>query len=268
MGGRRWTGAAIAFALLVAASGGLVAVWPLPSVQSLPARVRARLAAHGGQYVSLAQVPWALRAGVVAVEDDTFYRNPGVDVASLARAAAADLVAGRIVQGGSTLTEQLADVALVHSDRTPLRRLLTLILALRIAHSYSKARVLELYLNAVYLGEGAYGVARAAEVYFHRPVQRLDLAQCAVLAGLPQAPARYDPLRHPRAAAGRAREVLRAMVRTGVLSWAAAEAAAQELSRLGTPGRLLPRLSRPGAAAFRPPVSLGSLSRPVPAAAG
>jgi membrane peptidoglycan carboxypeptidase len=231
MGGTLRVRVAAGTALAVAAATAAAVAWPLPPVQALPALVRTRLASHGGSYVPLQRVPWALRAGVVAVEDDTFYRNPGVDVASLLRAALADLRAGRIVQGGSTLTEQLADVVIVHGDRTPLRRLATMLLALRIARTYPKATVLELYLNAVYFGEGAYGIGRAAHVYFHRPVEDLDLAQCALLAGLPQAPARYDPAQHPRAALRRAREVLAAMVRSHDIGPRAAEAALAELSR-------------------------------------
>lgn len=231
MGGTLRVRVAAGTALAVAAATAAAVVWPVPPVQALPALVRTRLASRGGSYVPLQRVPWALRAGVVAVEDDTFYRNPGVDVASLLRAALADLRAGRIVQGGSTLTEQLADVVIVHGDRTPLRRLATMLLALRIARTYPKATVLELYLNAVYFGEGAYGVGRAARVYFHRPVEDLDLAQCALLAGLPRAPARYDPARHPRAALRRAREVLAAMVRSHDIGSRAAKAALAELSR-------------------------------------
>lgn len=222
-----------ALGLLLIAVGGTAAVaWPLPIVGTLPARVRAQLAAHGGQYVPLRHIPWTLRAALVAAEDERFYTNPGVDLLALGRAAVADLEAGRIVQGGSTLTEELADVMLVHGDQTPLRRLVTMAFALRIARTFSKAQVLEMYFNAVYFGEGAYGVGQSAHVYFHRPVRALDLAQSALLAGLPRAPSRYDPLRHPRAALRRSREVLAAMVETRAITRPAAVAAERELAEL------------------------------------
>jgi membrane peptidoglycan carboxypeptidase len=197
----------------------------------LPGRVRARLAAHGGRYVPLSRIPRALQEAIVAAEDERFYEHPGIDGLALGRAAIADLRAGRIVEGGSTLTEQLADVMLVRGDRTPARRLATMVLALHIERAFSKARILELYLNAVYFGEGAYGVGRAAQVYFHHPVQALTLAQSALLAGLPRGPSQYDPLRHPRAALRRSDEVLAAMERTGAITHAEAAGAQRELAR-------------------------------------
>jgi membrane peptidoglycan carboxypeptidase len=226
----RWRAALVFGLLLVVGAGVAGAAWPLPVVGTLPARVRARLARHGARYVPLADVPRTLQAAIVAAEDQRFYSDPGVDPLALARAAIADIQAGRIVQGGSTLTEELADVVLVHGDTTPLRRLTTMALALRIARTYSKARVLEMYFNAVYFGEGAYGVGRAAHVYFHRSVRTLDLSQSALLAGLPQAPSLYDPLRHPAAALSRSREVLAAMVETHAITRRAAVTAERRLA--------------------------------------
>jgi hypothetical protein len=161
-----------ALGLAVVAFGGVPpAAWPLPAVATVPARVQARLRAHRGRYAPLKQIPQDLQAAIVATEDERFYVNPGVDIRALGRVAIADLKAGRIVQGGSTLTEELADVMLVRGDRTPLRRRATMVLALRIEREFSKAQILERYLNAVYLGHGAYGVSQAASVYFGRPVQ-------------------------------------------------------------------------------------------------
>jgi membrane peptidoglycan carboxypeptidase len=218
--------------LLIILSAGAAVTWPLPAVRALPVRVRAQLAAHGGRYVPVRHIPLTLRAALVAAEDERFYANSGVDLLALGRAAVADLEAGRIVQGGSTLTEELADVVLVRGDQTLPRRLVTMALALRIARTFSKTQVLEMYFNAVYFGEGAYGVGQAAKVYFHRPVHTLDLAQSALLAGLPQAPSRYDPLRHPRAALQRSQEVLAAMVETRAITRQAAAAAERELAEL------------------------------------
>ena len=199
-------------------------------MRALPARVRAGLAAHGGRYVPLSRIPRVLQEAIVAAEDERFYEHPGIDGLALGRAAIADLRAGRVVEGGSTLTEQLADVVLVGGDRTPVRRLITMVLALHIERWFSKARILELYLNAVYFGEGAYGVGRAAEVYFHRQVWALDLAQSALLAGLPRGPSEDDPLRHPEAALRRSGEVLAAMERTGAITHEEAVDAQRELT--------------------------------------
>jgi membrane peptidoglycan carboxypeptidase len=216
--------------LLIIIGGAAAVAWPLPVVRTLPDRVRAQLAAHGGRYVPLTRVPWTLRAGLVAAEDERFYVNSGVDFLALGRAAVADIEAGRIVQGGSTLTEELAEVMLVHGDETLPRRLITMALALRIARTFPKRQVLEMYLNAVYFGEGAYGVGQAARVDFHRPVRTLDPAQSVLLAGLPRAPSQYDPLRHPGAASRRSREVLAALVETRSITREAAAAAERELT--------------------------------------
>lgn len=127
--------------------------------------------------------------------------------------------------------------------------------ALHIAGRFSKAQILEMYLNAVYFGEGAYGVGQAARAYFHRPVEALDLARSALLAGLPRGPSAYDPLCHPRAARERLREVLAAMVRTRAISRGAAAGAARDLAAwlaARPPGRPLPGAGRPGRSCAMP----------------
>lgn len=225
-------GMALAGLFALASAALLYGFLTLPSVADLPARVQATLARHGDHYTPLRDIPVALQEALIATEDERFYQNQGIDLIGLGRAALDDLRAGRVVEGGSTITEQLAKDVYVGNDDTVLRKLETMGLALKIAHRYSKQQVLELYLNRVYLGHGAYGVAAAAETYFDEPVSRLGLAECALLAGLPRAPLWDDPLVHPRQAEYRQAEVLDRMVEQGMISRAEAQQAKWRLQRL------------------------------------
>ncbi|MDA8065453.1 MAG: PBP1A family penicillin-binding protein [Thermaerobacter sp.] len=177
---------------------------------------------HPNAPVPLREIPRPLQEAVVATEDARFYRNPGFDPRGILRAAAADLAAGRAVQGGSTITEQLAKDLFLSDRKDLVRKIQQFILGIVLARRYSKARILDLYLNDVYLGQGVYGVQAASEIYFHRPVSRLDLAQCALLAGLPAAPSALDPLVNPAGARTRRAQVLERMVRRGYIDAAAA----------------------------------------------
>ena len=203
----------------------------LPSVADLPTRVQSTVARHGGAFTPIGDVPLNLQKALIVTEDERFYQNQGIDLVGLSRAIWDDLRAGRPIEGGSTLTEQLAKMVYVGNDNTIGRKLETMGIALKIAHTYSKNEVLALYLNQVYLGHGAYGVGAAAKVYFHEPVRNLDLAECALLAGLPQAPSGYDPLVHPNLAERRQAEVLQRMVDQSVISRAQAASAQQTLQR-------------------------------------
>ncbi len=166
-------------------------------------------------------IPPCLKQATVAVEDATFYTNPGVDWRGMARALWLNLRAGHIVAGGSTITQQvvrhllLADEA---RERTLRRKLREIALAWRLTHTLSKDDILALYLNTTYYGGLAYGVEAAAQTYFGKPAAQLTLPECALLAGLPQAPARYDPFTHPEAARARRDTVLDLMVRHGFLT--------------------------------------------------
>jgi membrane peptidoglycan carboxypeptidase len=223
-----------AVALLVAVSvlsGGVLLAYAsrLPDPAGLPARVHAQLAAHGGRYVALAGVPLALRQAIVAVEDDSFYHNAGISFEALARAAVDNLRQGRLAEGGSTISQQLAKIVYLDgSDRSAQRKLADMLLAIKMNHRLGKDQILELYLNAIYYGHGAYGLAQAARVYFHAPAGSLDLAQCALLAGLPQAPSLLDPLRYPDAARARRAVVLDQMAAQGMITPAQARDAADE----------------------------------------
>ena len=188
----------------------------------------------------LDQIPLRLRQATIATEDASFYSNPGVDLRGILRALWINLRGGEVVAGGSTITQQLARNLLLspqeRSQRTLLRKLRESILAFRLARSLGKDRILELYLNQTYYGSLAYGVEAAARIYFGRSARDLDLAECALLAGLPQAPGAYNPLANPVDARKRQRVVLGLMSKQGDIPAEDAEAAAaEELAFAATP---------------------------------
>jgi len=182
--------------------------------------------------VPLDELPVHLRQAVIAVEDANFYAHPGVDVRGIARALWQMWVERRIVSGGSTITQQLARDVLLSEDerrqRTLARKLREAILALRIERHFTKDQILEMYLNEVYFGQLAYGIEAAARTYFGKPARDLDLAEAALLAGLIQSPARYNPLVDLDAAKKRQRVVLDLMVKAGFLTAEQAELAKRE----------------------------------------
>ncbi len=178
-----------------------------------------------GDPLRLGDMPRFLPAAVVAVEDRRFYRHPGLDLIGIARAAFVNLRAGRLVQGGSTITQQVAKNLFLTNARTFHRKVQELMLTLWLEHTFSKAEILEIWLNRVYLGSGAWGADAAARMYFGTSARKLSLWQCAVLAGIPRAPSRLNPRNDPAAAAARARDVLAAMADTQVISKADADAA-------------------------------------------
>jgi penicillin-binding protein 1A len=162
--------------------------------------------------VSRAQIsPWVPKA-TVAIEDRRFYQHGGVDPVGIARAVVADVRAGKFVQGGSTITQELVRNLYLSRERTLKRKLIEACLAIKLSHAWSKDRILTAYMNEVFYGNHAYGIEAAAETYFSRPAKTLTLAQAALLAGLPQAPSSYDPFRNPAAALQRRNEVLHAML--------------------------------------------------------
>ncbi|MGC9360661.1 MAG: penicillin-binding protein 1C [Anaerolineae bacterium] len=179
---------------------------------------------NGGVYRPAApeEIPQALRDAVVATEDARFYQHGGVDVWAILRAAHANVVSGHIVSGASTITQQAARNVLLdeeeRQERTLWRKLREAILALRLERTLEKDDILTLYLNTAYYGRLATGVAAAAEAYFAKPLADLSLAECAFLAGLPQAPALYDPATEPQAAQARRHTVLDLMVASGYLT--------------------------------------------------
>jgi penicillin-binding protein 1A len=168
--------------------------------------------------IPLAEVPPLLVKAFIAAEDSRFFQHQGIDPFSILRAALKNLEAGTIKQGGSTITQQVTRSFLLTPERSYLRKLKEVILSYRIEKAFTKEEILFLYLNQIYLGHGAYGVQAAAENYFGKPVKELSLAECAVLAGLPQAPTRYSPFRHPEQARVRQVYVLNRMVDEGFIT--------------------------------------------------
>ncbi len=191
-------------------------------------------------YIRLPEMPERLKQAVIATEDASFYSNPGIDLRAIARAVLTDLRAAEARQGGSTITQQLArnlyfDPA-ERASTSPLRKISETVLALRLDRSMSKDEILERYLNGVYLGNLAYGVEAASRTYFGKSVRDLDLAESALLAGLPQSPAGYDPFTRMEAARARQRTVLDRMVDEGYITEAEADAAwAEPIALNATP---------------------------------
>jgi penicillin-binding protein 1A len=183
-----------------------------------------------GAPLRLKEFPPALPAAVVAVEDRRFWHHPGIDPVGLLRAAWVNLTAGRVVQGGSTLTQQVAKTLFLTNARTTKRKVQELLLTLWLERHFSKQEILEIYLNRVYLGSGAWGMDAAAKMYFGISARRVTLAQAAVLAGLPRAPSRFNPRVNPGAAFARAKEVLGAMAASGVITDAQAQVAAGQIA--------------------------------------
>jgi len=182
------------------------------------------------QPVSIEQVPRALRLGTVAIEDERFYDHGGIDPEGIARAALKNLEAGKTVEGGSTITQQLVrKLCLRNPERDLERKIVEAKLAIEYAKRHSKREILDQYLNTAAYGtvEGAtaIGVGAAARIYFSRPVTKLSLAQSALLAGLPQAPSEYNPILHPAEARQRRDAVLAKMAELGYISPERARAA-------------------------------------------
>ena len=199
--------------LVYGANGSLIGV--LPAVENRTAVSRGEIS------------PWMPKA-TVAIEDRRFYHHGGIDPLGILRALLADVSAGRLVQGGSTITQELVRNLYLSREKTLQRKVVEACLAVKLARVWSKDRILTAYLNDVYYGNHAYGIEAAAETYFSVPASRLSLAQAAVLAGLPQAPSYYDPLHNPAAALGRRDEVLAALRRSGDIGQARYAAAVRD----------------------------------------
>ncbi|MEO5374691.1 MAG: PBP1A family penicillin-binding protein [Alphaproteobacteria bacterium] len=175
-----------------------------------------------GDPVTLSNLPRHVPQALIAIEDRRFYSHFGIDVVGVARAMVANLRARRVVQGGSTLTQQVAKNLFLTPERNFKRKVQELLLALWLERKFTKDQILSLYLNRVYLGSGTYGVEAASRRYFGHPARELTLYQAAMLAGLPKAPSRYNPAIDPQAADRRARQVLDAMVEAGAIDAAKA----------------------------------------------
>jgi penicillin-binding protein 1A len=232
----RWLGRA---AVILGIWGGVALAciigwysYDLPDVHDIEGRTRkpsitvlaadgSRVARFGDYFAAQTNVddmPKDLINAVVAVEDRRFFSHFGIDPWGLLRAVFVNLRAGHLVQGGSTITQQLAKNLFLSPARTLRRKIQEMLLALWLEREYSKDQILTAYLNRVYLGAGAYGVGAAAETYFNKPLERLNLYEAAVLAGLLKAPSRYAPTNDPEAAHDRAAIVLSTMIDAGYIT--------------------------------------------------
>ena len=188
-------------------------------------------------FVPLQQIPPALRNAIIAVEDARFYSHFGVDVRGIVRAAYANFRHGRVVEGGSTITQQLAKVLFLTPDRRFSRKVKEALLAFELEKRYSKDRLLELYLNHVYMGHGAYGVEAAARMYFGKSVGDLTLPEAAMLAALPRSPGNYSPFERPELAQRRRAISIGRLLEQGYISEADAKAANRAALGLVAPER-------------------------------
>lgn len=227
-----------------------------------PTDLNARLAAHerhtGATPIALSDVAPVMRDAVVATEDERFYEHQGVDLIGVLRAFRYDIGHLAFRQGASTITEQLVKVLYFNgNDHAPWKKAQAAAVAVKLEGRYSKEQILGAYLNTVYFGAGAWGIAAASRTYFATRPKRLDIAQASLLAGLVQSPTRYDPFRDPQAARSRQVEVLRAMVQNG---FATADEASQVAALPLTLAGHAPLGSRTGLAfAVRPELRLGRL---------
>ena len=234
-----WAGIGLAglifyYALDMPDTDGLWSVSRSPEVR-LYARDDTPLSQRGrntGAPLRYGDLPPDLVQAVIAIEDRRFFSHYGLDPRGLARAMFANLRAGRFVQGGSTLTQQLAKNVFLTPNRTFKRKVQELLLAFWMEARLSKQEIMALYFNRVYFGAGAYGVQAAAQTYFDRPAQELTLGEAALLAGLLKAPSRFAPTSDPQAAFARARLVLGAMIQTGYLTQSQADAVRFETVRI------------------------------------
>ncbi len=178
-----------------------------------------------GEALRLSDLPAYVPEAAVSIEDRRFWTHGAFDAEGVLRAALVDLLAGRVRQGGSTITQQVAKTLFLSNARTVRRKVQEMLLTLWLERHFTKTEILEIWLNRVYLGSGAWGIDAAAHVYFGISARHLNLWQAAMLAGLPRAPSRFNPRADPQAAIARTKEVLDAMVGTGAITDAQAAAA-------------------------------------------
>ncbi|MEN9895566.1 MAG: hypothetical protein RIR97_1418 [Pseudomonadota bacterium] len=220
-----WGGVAVAGIVLYYGSRMPNAeTWTIPErppnikILAVDGTVLANRGATGGEALSLDSMSPYLPQAVIAIEDRRFYSHFGIDPIGLARASATNLVRGRMVQGGSTLTQQLAKNLFLSPDRTFERKVQEVLLSFWLEHKFTKEQILTMYLNRMFFGSNAYGVEAASRRYFNKSARDVTLAEAATLAGLLKAPTKLSPARDPQAAADRAQIVLGAMLNTGVIS--------------------------------------------------
>jgi len=238
-----WRTVLIGTVTLIASFGYLVAITELPDAQVF--RASSVLDADGELVTKIfrqnrtpvpgADIPRDLRDAVVAIEDVRFYKHFGIDPVAIARAVVRNIRAGEIVEGGSTITQQLAKNLFLSAQRTFSRKFWEAILTLRLEMKFSKDTILEMYLNQIYFGEGVYGIEEAAKTYFGKSADDLTLSESALLAGIIRSPEFFSPFKNPEAAFGRRDLVLDTMARAEFISTEEAEAAKEAEIELAKP---------------------------------
>ncbi len=208
---------------------------PSLALEDRSGRVFATFGDVVGDPLRLSDMPAYLPAAAVAVEDRRFWHHAGIDPIGIARAVWVNVSSGRLVQGGSTITQQVAKTLFLTNARTFRRKVQELLLTLWLERTFTKREILEIWLNRVYLGTGTWGMDAAARTYFGVSARHVTLWQAAMLAGLPRAPSRFNPRTDPSAATARAKEVLAAMVDTGAITPEQARAAAAQIAIPPTP---------------------------------
>ena len=163
------------------------------------------------EHASISQIPQYLKDAVISTEDKNFYTHDGYDILGIARSAIVNILNKKASQGASTITQQLARILFLSNEKTFIRKIKEIQIAARIEKSLPKDKILEMYLNNVYLGSGAYGVGAAASTYFNKELSQLTIAECALIAGLPQAPSVYSPYKNIKLAEKRRNKVLKRM---------------------------------------------------------
>ena len=252
----------IVFSVLLAgmAAGGLIGAFfaftrDLPQIRTLEAfrpqavtriysadkQLLAELYLEKRDPVPLDSIPSYIIAALIATEDRKFYTHSGLDLKGIARALIKDIIAGEFVEGASTITQQLAKTLFLTSRKTMVRKIKEAILAFQLERRYTKDEILELYLNQVYFGSGAYGVKSAARMFFNKPVGNLSLAECALIAGMPKSPSRFSPLINADLALKRRNIVLRQMLATGNIGVEDYNQAVAEEIRIGGKSKNLAR---------------------------
>jgi penicillin-binding protein 1A len=224
------------------ACGYLYLVTSLPSIEAMrnvelqvPLRVYTRsgqLIAQIGEQrripVTYDQIPELVKQAFLAAEDERFFEHHGIDYFGVVRAALVDLISGDKTQGASTITMQAARNMFLNLDKTARRKLQETFVTYRMEHEFSKPEIFGLYLNVIFFGQRSYGVAAASEAFFGKPLEKLDVAEAATIAGVPKAPSRYNPIVNPQLATSRRAYVLRRMRELGYINAATAEAANKE----------------------------------------
>ena len=202
----------------------LISLPPIKNLNTLKPNIVTTFCANDGQViktfaaytfanVELKEVPKQLVEALIATEDKNFYKHPGYDIVGLVRSMVANVLAGKVVQGASTLTQQLSRILFLSNEKTFTRKIKELQVAAQIEKTISKDKILEMYLNNVYLGSGAYGVKGAAKIYFNKNLNELTLPEMALIAGLPQAPSVYSPYNNLDLAKKRRNQVLGRMLK-------------------------------------------------------